>query len=78
MKRASIGLDGKFGDSSWTWDGYYQFGRTNREQLVHDNLHNNATALALNVVDGSGDGAARVRGEARSVDSAVRAVSIRA
>jgi iron complex outermembrane recepter protein len=50
VKRASIGLDGKFGDSSWTWDGYYQVGRTNREQLVHDNLHNNASALALNVV----------------------------
>jgi outer membrane receptor protein involved in Fe transport len=50
VRRASIGLDGKFGESSWTWDGYYQFGRTNREQLVHDNLHNNATSLALNVV----------------------------
>jgi outer membrane receptor protein involved in Fe transport len=47
VKRASVGLDGKFGDSSWSWDGYYQIGRTNREQLVHDNLHNNASALAL-------------------------------
>jgi len=50
VKRASIGLDGKFGDTSWTWDGYYQIGRTNREQLVNDNLHNNAATLALNVV----------------------------
>jgi outer membrane receptor protein involved in Fe transport len=50
VKRASIGLDGRFGDSSWTWDGYYQIGRTNREQLVHDNLHNNAATLAFNVV----------------------------
>jgi outer membrane receptor protein involved in Fe transport len=50
VKRASIGLDGKFGDSSWSWDGYYQIGRTNREQLVHDNLHNNAASLAFNVV----------------------------
>ncbi len=50
VRRASIGLDGKFGDSTWTWDGYYQIGRTNRQQLVNDNLHNNATALALNVV----------------------------
>src|SRR6185295_5414437 len=56
VKRASVGLDGKFGDSSWTWDTYYQFGRTNRRQLVHDNLHNNATALALNVVTDPGSG----------------------
>jgi outer membrane receptor protein involved in Fe transport len=52
VKRGSIGLDGKFGDSSWTWDAYYQVGRTERSQLVHDNLHNNATTLALNVVTG--------------------------
>jgi outer membrane receptor protein involved in Fe transport len=50
VKRASIGLDGRFGDTSWTWDGYYQIGRTNREQLVNDNLHNNAATLAYNVV----------------------------
>ncbi|HVY80132.1 MAG TPA: TonB-dependent receptor [Steroidobacteraceae bacterium] len=56
VRRASIGLDGKFGDSSWTWDGYYQIGRTNREQLVHDNLHNNATSLALNAaLDANGN-----------------------
>ncbi len=55
VRRASVGLDGKFGDSSWTWDGYYQIGRTDREQLVHDNLHNNATSLALNAAkDASG------------------------
>ena len=52
VKRASIGLDGKFGESSWTWDAYYQVGRTNRSQLVNDNLHNNAATLALNVVTG--------------------------
>jgi len=54
VKRASIGLDGKFGESSWTWDAYYQVGRTNRSQLVNDNLHNNAATLALNVVTGPG------------------------
>jgi iron complex outermembrane receptor protein len=52
VRRASVGLDGKFGDSSWSWDGYYQIGRTNREQLVHDNLHNNAATLAFNAVTG--------------------------
>jgi outer membrane receptor protein involved in Fe transport len=54
VKRGSIGLDGKFGASTWTWDAYYQVGRTERSQLVHDNLHNNATSLALNVVTGPG------------------------
>ncbi len=52
VRRAAIGLDGKFGDSSWTWDSYYQIGRTNRQQLVHDNLHNNAATLAFDVVTG--------------------------
>jgi outer membrane receptor protein involved in Fe transport len=52
VRRASVGLDGKFGDSSWSWDGYYQIGRTNRQQLVHDNLHNNAATLAFDVVTG--------------------------
>jgi outer membrane receptor protein involved in Fe transport len=56
VRRASIGLDGKFGESTWTWDGYYQIGRTDREQLVHDNLHNNASALALDVVTDPGTG----------------------
>ncbi|HEY4215289.1 MAG TPA: TonB-dependent receptor [Steroidobacteraceae bacterium] len=52
VKRGSIGFDGKFGTSSWTWDAYYQVGRTDRSQLVNDNLHNNAATLALNVVTG--------------------------
>jgi iron complex outermembrane recepter protein len=50
VRRASVGLDGKIGSTSWVWDGYYQVGKTNRQQLVHDNLHNNATSMALNVV----------------------------
>jgi outer membrane receptor protein involved in Fe transport len=32
--RATTGLNGKFGDSTWTWDTYYQYGRTNRLQTV--------------------------------------------
>jgi outer membrane receptor protein involved in Fe transport len=36
VKRFALGFDGKFGSSSWTWDGYYTYGLTNREQLVHD------------------------------------------
>src|SRR6185503_6209808 len=35
--RATTGLNGKFGDSSWTWDTYYQYGRTDRLQTVAGN-----------------------------------------
>jgi iron complex outermembrane receptor protein len=47
VKRAAIGFDGKFGSSSWSWDGYYQYGLTNREQIVNDNRHLNAYNFAI-------------------------------
>ena len=50
VKRAAVGLDGKFGESIWGWDGYYQYGLTNREQLVVDNRHLNAYNYALDSV----------------------------
>jgi outer membrane receptor protein involved in Fe transport len=54
VKRASIGFDGQIGNTGWSWDAYYQVGRTDREQLVNDNLHNNAATLAFDVVTGPG------------------------
>jgi len=54
VKRASIGLDGKFGDSSWGWDAYYQYGDTDRRQLVADNRHLNAYLMATDAVVGPG------------------------
>jgi iron complex outermembrane recepter protein len=50
VKRAAIALDGHFGDSSWTWEGYYQFGETDRQQLVADNRHLNAYNMAVDAV----------------------------
>ncbi len=47
VKRAAVGFDGKFGSSSWNWDGYYQYGLTNREQVVVDNRHLNAYNFAI-------------------------------
>jgi len=35
--RASVGLEGSFNDS-WSWDGYYQYSRTDRLQKVENNL----------------------------------------
>jgi outer membrane receptor protein involved in Fe transport len=34
--RAVFGLSGAIGDSSWTWDAYYQHGKTDREQIGDD------------------------------------------
>jgi iron complex outermembrane recepter protein len=50
VKRAAIGLNGKFGASSWSWDGYYQYGVTDRDQFINDNRHLNAYALAIDSV----------------------------
>lgn len=35
--RATTGLQGQFGETSWGWDAYYQFGRTDRLQTVENN-----------------------------------------
>lgn len=50
VQRISVGLDGKFGDSSWSWDGYYQYGDTLRSQLVNDNVHLTAYNYAIDSV----------------------------
>jgi iron complex outermembrane recepter protein len=61
VNRAAIGFDGTFGDSSWTWEGYYQWGNTNRRQEVLDNRHLNAYLMAIDsVLDGSGNPVCRV------------------
>jgi len=35
--RATTGLEGRFGSSGWSWDAYYQYGRTDRRQTVEGN-----------------------------------------
>lgn len=50
VQRFAAGLDGRFGDTSWTWDAYYQYGKTERSQLVNDNRHLNAYDLAVDAV----------------------------
>jgi iron complex outermembrane receptor protein len=52
VKRAVIDFNGQFGSSSWTWDGYYEYGHTYRTQLVQDNLHLQEMQLALDSVIG--------------------------
>jgi iron complex outermembrane recepter protein len=72
VKRAVVAFDGKFGDSSWGWDAYYQFGDTTRRQLVADNRHNVAYTLAIDSVIGP-DGQPRCR-----VANAAEAVAMQA
>ncbi len=31
--RGVVGLNGKIGQSTWTWDAYYQYGKTTRDQI---------------------------------------------
>jgi iron complex outermembrane receptor protein len=50
VKRVSVGLDGRFGQSTWTWDGYLQYGESARTQLVADNRHLNAYDFATDAV----------------------------
>ncbi|MDB5718440.1 MAG: cirA 3 [Sphingomonas bacterium] len=53
--RATAGLNGKFSDA-WSWDAYYQYGRTDRLQTVQNNLiiakFTNATDAVANPATG--------------------------
>jgi iron complex outermembrane receptor protein len=67
VKRAVIGFNGQYGDSTWSWQGYYQYGKTDREQLVWDNRHSNAYLMAVDsIIDpATGDPICRVALETR-------------
>lgn len=72
VKRAALGLDGKFGDSTWSWDAYYQYGETKREQLVADNRRQNAYLMATDVVaDANGNPVCRVTRDGYAAAAAV-------
>ena len=60
VKRFTFGLNGKIGQSSWTWDAYYEYGLTNHEQLLGNNLHLYASAMALDSVQVNGQPECRV------------------
>jgi iron complex outermembrane recepter protein len=58
--RIVAGLEGAFGDSSWRWDAYYQFGQTVRDQLLNDNITNVRMDMALDAVMDGGQAVCRV------------------
>jgi iron complex outermembrane receptor protein len=72
VKRAAIGLDGKFGESTWSWDAYYQYGKTTREQLVADARRQAAYLMATDAVtNSSGQIVCRVTRDGYAAASAV-------
>jgi iron complex outermembrane recepter protein len=52
VERATFGLNGKIGSSTWTWDANYEYGLTHHDQLVINNIHNYAMSMALDTVVG--------------------------
>ena len=48
--RVVLGLKGKFGGSSWTWDTYYQYGKTDREQIGDDYRTNQRWLMAVDSI----------------------------
>jgi hypothetical protein len=60
LTRVAFGFDGEFGDSSWTWDAYYQSGKSERVQLVRDLAYENRYNYAIDtVLDAQGQPACR-------------------
>ena len=50
LSRVAFGIDGQFGDSTWTWDAYYQWGESDRMQMVRDLVHENRYNYAIDTV----------------------------
>lgn len=61
LERIMLGFDGPIGASAWTWDAYYQYGRSEMLQAVYDSRHADRMLFALDAVDdGSGNPVCRV------------------
>ncbi len=50
VQRSTFGLDGTFGNSSWTWDANYEYGLTHHNQLVQANYSLYRIDMALDSV----------------------------
>jgi iron complex outermembrane recepter protein len=50
VTRGVVGLNGSFGTSSWTWEGYYQYGKTERDQIGSGYRTNWRYDLAIDAV----------------------------
>jgi hypothetical protein len=60
VTRGVLGLNGRIGDN-WRWDGYYQYGRTVRDQIGSGYRTNWRYTFAVDAVDdGTGTPVCRV------------------
>jgi iron complex outermembrane recepter protein len=50
VSRYALGFNGRFGDSTWTWDAYFETGESDKLQVVHGNSHQVAFGLATDAV----------------------------
>lgn len=61
LERYALGLSGRWGDTTWTWDAYYQYGKSDRSQLVNGNIQLERFGFALDAVDdGTGKAVCRI------------------
>lgn len=61
LRRITVGLSGGFRDSTWNWEAYYQYGKSETLQAVHNSRHALRMLFALDAVeDGAGNPVCRV------------------
>jgi iron complex outermembrane receptor protein len=59
--RFVLGFNGGFGDTTWTWEAYYQYGKSDTLQAVYDSRYNERWKFGIDVVDdGNGNPICRV------------------
>jgi outer membrane receptor protein involved in Fe transport len=51
LQRIVFGFNGEFGESTWNWDGYYQYGKSETLQAVYDSRYLERFNFGLDVVD---------------------------
>ncbi|MEJ1963424.1 MAG: TonB-dependent receptor [Gammaproteobacteria bacterium] len=67
--RGVASLNGKFGDSSWKWDGYYQFGKNDVRLDVDGNVSISRMRNAIDAVtNGTGQVVCRINADATTAN----------
>jgi outer membrane receptor protein involved in Fe transport len=51
LKRIAVGFNGELGESSWTWETYYQYGKSETQQAVYDSRYLERFNFGMDVVD---------------------------
>lgn len=54
VQRIAFGLNGYFGND-WAWDSYYQFGKTERDQIAYDYRTNHRFTMAMDSIVENGE-----------------------